>query len=197
MNWDAIGAIAELLGAIGVIASLIYLARQIRDGQRALRASTYQQFREEIRESHSNMLPISEARVVRLGLADFSQLNDDEAFQFNFWANSVIPVYENAYYLYRAGMLDDDRWEMQRRNLVQMLGNPGLVLWWRTMPPTMSPEFVALVEEILGEEPEGGIGRSDGDAHSAASRSGNHSPCMVEPSLGGPICAESYSPFLC
>jgi hypothetical protein len=29
MNWDAIGAIAELLGAIGVIASLIYLARQI------------------------------------------------------------------------------------------------------------------------------------------------------------------------
>ena len=30
MNWDAIGAIAELAGAIGVIASLIYLARQIR-----------------------------------------------------------------------------------------------------------------------------------------------------------------------
>ncbi len=30
MNWDAIGAIAELLGAIGVIASLVYLAAQIR-----------------------------------------------------------------------------------------------------------------------------------------------------------------------
>jgi hypothetical protein len=30
MNWDAIGAIAELLGAIGVIASLVYLAGQIR-----------------------------------------------------------------------------------------------------------------------------------------------------------------------
>jgi len=26
MNWDAIGAIAELLGAVGVIASLVYLA---------------------------------------------------------------------------------------------------------------------------------------------------------------------------
>ena len=32
MNWDAIGAIAELLGAIGVIASLLYLARQMRNG---------------------------------------------------------------------------------------------------------------------------------------------------------------------
>jgi hypothetical protein len=30
MTWDAIGAIAELLGAMGVIASLVYLAGQIR-----------------------------------------------------------------------------------------------------------------------------------------------------------------------
>ncbi len=29
MNWDAIGAIAELLGSTGVIASLIYLVTQI------------------------------------------------------------------------------------------------------------------------------------------------------------------------
>ena len=33
MNWDAIGAIAELLGAIGVIASLIYLATQVRQNR--------------------------------------------------------------------------------------------------------------------------------------------------------------------
>ena len=33
MNWDAIGAIAELLGAIGVIASLVYLARTIRQSR--------------------------------------------------------------------------------------------------------------------------------------------------------------------
>ena len=30
MNWDAIGALAELLGALGVIVSLAYLAVQIR-----------------------------------------------------------------------------------------------------------------------------------------------------------------------
>ena len=33
MNWDAIGAIAELLGAIGVIASLVYLGSQIRQSR--------------------------------------------------------------------------------------------------------------------------------------------------------------------
>ena len=29
MNWEAIGAVAELAGALGVIVSLIYLAKQI------------------------------------------------------------------------------------------------------------------------------------------------------------------------
>ena len=50
MNWDAIGAIAELLGAVGVIASLVYLAGQIRHSReqmsqntQALRTASYQQ----------------------------------------------------------------------------------------------------------------------------------------------------------
>jgi hypothetical protein len=31
MNWDAVAAIAELLSAIGVIGSLIYVASQVRE----------------------------------------------------------------------------------------------------------------------------------------------------------------------
>lgn len=30
MNWEIVGAIAEMLGALGVIASLLYLASQLR-----------------------------------------------------------------------------------------------------------------------------------------------------------------------
>ena len=35
MNWVAIGAVGELLGALGVIATLGYLAFQIRKNTRA------------------------------------------------------------------------------------------------------------------------------------------------------------------
>ena len=41
MNWDAIGAIAELLGAFGVIASLIYLATQIRQNTKSVRMASH------------------------------------------------------------------------------------------------------------------------------------------------------------
>src|SRR5687767_6881691 len=37
MTWSDIGVVAELLGAIGVIASLIYLSRQVRQNTRAVR----------------------------------------------------------------------------------------------------------------------------------------------------------------
>ena len=42
MNWEAIGAIGESLGAIGVIATLIYLAVQIRQNSKTIEAQMYQ-----------------------------------------------------------------------------------------------------------------------------------------------------------
>ena len=41
MNWDAIGAIGETLGAIAVVVTLIYLAAQIRQNSRFVKAATY------------------------------------------------------------------------------------------------------------------------------------------------------------
>lgn len=37
LNWEALGSMAELLGAIGVIATLIYLSAQIRQNSNQLR----------------------------------------------------------------------------------------------------------------------------------------------------------------
>ncbi len=37
MNWEALGAIAELIGGLGVIATLAYLAIQIRQNTRSMR----------------------------------------------------------------------------------------------------------------------------------------------------------------
>lgn len=36
LNWDAVGSVAESVGAFGVIASLIYLAFQVRASTRGL-----------------------------------------------------------------------------------------------------------------------------------------------------------------
>ena len=38
IDWNAVGAIAEVVGAVAVMATLVYLARQIRHGSRSVEA---------------------------------------------------------------------------------------------------------------------------------------------------------------
>ena len=42
MNWDAIGAAGEIIGATGVLISLLYLASQIRKNTHAIESSAHQ-----------------------------------------------------------------------------------------------------------------------------------------------------------
>ena len=106
MNWDAIGAVAELLGAIGVIASLVYLAGQIRDSReqmsqntRAVRAGAYQQFQEQLQTTMVRVLSVPSLEgVVFRGMADPETLSEEEAGRFAWWLIGVFMVYENAHY---------------------------------------------------------------------------------------------------
>ena len=42
MDWEAIGAIAELIGSIAVIATIVFLAAQVRANSAAVQNSTIQ-----------------------------------------------------------------------------------------------------------------------------------------------------------
>jgi hypothetical protein len=167
MNWDAIGAIAELLGAIGVIASLIYLATQIRQSReqmgentRAARASGYQSFFQNMDEVAMRSTSSPEmAQSVRLGLTRFDQLTEEQAFYFNNWIIGMLLAFDNGHYQFGTGILEAARWRVQRGNLTNLLSAPGTRQWWSESPikkDFLGPEFVALVEEILGEEPDRG-----------------------------------------
>ena len=163
MNWDAIGAVAELLGAIGVIASLVYLAGQIRDSRdqmsqntQAVRAGVYQQFQQDLRATMMEAVTVPSLEgVVFRGMADPETLTEEEATRFRWWLVSVFLTYENAHYQYRMGLLEEDRWQIHRSNLQRLLGSQGIRHWWATRSDLIeSPEFTALVSEMLGKEPD-------------------------------------------
>jgi hypothetical protein len=42
MNWEALGAIGEIVGAIAVVVTIGYLAVQIRQNTESLHAATFQ-----------------------------------------------------------------------------------------------------------------------------------------------------------
>ena len=162
MNWDAIGAIAETLGAVGVIASLVYLATQIRHSReqmerntQALRANAYQEI---VNQRDNITLSVAQdsemARMVVRGFAGVENLDAEDSLRFTIWMETLLSGLENTHYQYRMGFLDEDRWGLHHHRLRELMSPPGIDEWWRTSAfrNGPSPEFVALVEEILGEE---------------------------------------------
>jgi hypothetical protein len=53
MNWEAIGAVGEIVGALAVLVTLIYLAIQVRHTRRAQQAEAIRANRLERREFHT------------------------------------------------------------------------------------------------------------------------------------------------
>ena len=64
MDWNAVGALAEAIGAAGVILSLLYLASQVRQNTRFSRAATRQALADGAQRLASDVIEIDDmARI--------------------------------------------------------------------------------------------------------------------------------------
>ena len=106
MNWEAIGTVAEVISAAGVIASLIYLAVQIRQSTKVSRAETtkdlYLASREAILDIASNDSLAKIWTEIRHDVFD----NEDDARRYAFY-QSFFRLYELQFNLAEQGLLDD------------------------------------------------------------------------------------------
>lgn len=91
MNWDAIGAIGEIFGALGVILSLIYLSLQIRKSDRTARAESIRTVLDGFRD-RTFLQGYTNPEIPRLlakGLSDLNSLTANEKRQlFIYLANN-------------------------------------------------------------------------------------------------------------
>ena len=158
MSWDAIGAVAELLGALGVIASLGYLAIQIRQNTTAMRGTTH-----EVAVEHLStvMLALSSdaelADIVLRGSRDFSSLSHGERLRFgSYWQSSLIGA-EGSLLQFHRGNLDEAVWLRDFSVLQPWLATPGFQAWWERNRVVFTPEFAATIQrEIDAARVEGG-----------------------------------------
>jgi hypothetical protein len=114
MNWDAIGAIGEIVGALAVLATLIYLAIQVRQNSELQRAQTHQQLAQ---ERTLNMRMLIQDREVRhaTAKAHFGKpLSVDEQGILYWFTILYLRIYENELYQHSKGMIEDEELAVQR-----------------------------------------------------------------------------------
>ncbi len=153
MNWTAIGAVGELLGAIGVIASLLYLAKQMRNGaQDARRAAAQAVFSKMSKVFETTSSNPQLAGVFLRGTKALSSLSPEEAIQFSSLLLTVTRPYEELLHYKHAGEVEDWVWESVELLTLPILTTPGGLEWWAKRRSWFTSEFQAHVGNVLPKE---------------------------------------------
>jgi hypothetical protein len=149
MTLDDLGNIGELVAAIGVIASLIYLAVQIRQNTRSVRAATHHSSARAATETQNIFAQSNDlARIFRIGSRETEELTEDERQRLDSMLMSIFMWYEDTFFQYQQSMIDREVWEGRQRALLSQLKRPGIASWWARRSGFFADSFVSYVDQL-------------------------------------------------
>ena len=148
------GAISEMVGAIAIVVSLIYVGVQLRQNTRATRVSTSQAF---IQIHGEEADPIIREPAFRdiywRGLAGLSNLHGSELAAFGAWTSTTIRGWESYYFQWKARAFEDPIWSGWNHQFLDLFGYPGVQEVWTIRRHHFSDEFREYVgRELAGKQ---------------------------------------------
>ena len=153
MNWQAIDAIGGMLGAIGVIVTLIYLAIQLRQNTRAYQIAAVQEAMENSAKFSELVASDNEiGETFWLGLMNPEKLTATDTRRFVSILNVFMRRESVAYYLYKQGTMPEELWNARVRALTGALNQPGLKLYLESSADSLPVEFREFISDIASKE---------------------------------------------
>ena len=161
MNWDAVGAIGEIIGAIAVVITLYFLVAQLRQNTRAMeesnrleRVAAMDRHAESVSYWRGAIAANKELAEIWLKAIKSQPLDDLEGVRLNnMWVNFVNTQrsnYERAYAIGELGLC----MQASKSIAVECYLSPAIIALWERAKPwheLASPEFVKAVEKELEE----------------------------------------------
>jgi len=140
--------IAEVIGALAIIVSLIYVANEVRHNTEATQAATFQQM---VQLSASALLAIAGnselADIQRRGARDPDSLTEQEQFRYFLIVRAQWRGMEAAYFQHQHGVLGDSEWSSYESLMCGELSSLiGQGATWEAHRHTLSPDFVTFIE---------------------------------------------------
>ena len=158
MNWEAIGAIGEIVGAIGVIVTLGYLGFQIRQNTAQLEqnertsiaaavsvsATNYRENRRYIYTSRDI------AAVVLRGMSDQKSLDEIDRYRFRLILQNTMDALWDVYSQTVITGFSPETWQTQGVGLVRrVFATDGGSWFWTNYQDEYTDEFRTEIDRIL------------------------------------------------
>jgi hypothetical protein len=164
MTLQDLGNLGEFVGAIAVVATLVYLALNIRQNTahlsqntRAVQLSALQATGESTNRVREMLILNPELSDLYLkGLRGYSELELSDRLRFGMLLENFLKTAEAAYVRNVVLDVDPDFLEGIRKSLDFLLTHAGVREWWNRNRAGFRPVFRDLVEERLA-----GLGKGD------------------------------------
>ena len=153
MNWDAIGAIAELVGASGVIGSLLYLAGQVRMSSRASAVESKMESTALLCNFIDSVINDPDLLdLQRRGISDVELLTKTEYIRFSNMCLKAFWMFSASYFQYRSGTITEDDFYETRAVIHYWLRGRGCRMWWEKFGrAALSPLFAKFIDTEIGK----------------------------------------------
>lgn len=151
MSIDKLVAITELIAAIAVVVSLLYLATQVRQSNRLARAQTRERMTNQAAEEVYKGF-VDQPGILR-SLYKSEPLSEDEWIRLSGWLLAAMRQREYEFFQMKDGNIEKEVWEAYRGLITIHLGSDRTRKWWDKWGKVpFDPGFCAMVAELLDSQ---------------------------------------------
>ena len=149
MDWTAVGAIGELLGAIAVVVSIGYLAAQVKQNTESVRLGSFQSAIDRVAAVNSRTSEGHVADVLARGRESYFDLSPADRLTFGYYLQERLLMYESS--LAMSHLLKPTVRAVVEKNIRFHLAFPGVMEWWTEIGrESLAQDFEDEVERLIG-----------------------------------------------
>lgn len=148
MSFEQIGIVIQLVGTLGVVASLVFVGVQIRQNTKATRV----QVQENMTAGYisTSQAVIDNAEVFTRGIAatreSFAKFSSAEKLIYFGLIFAMFKHFENIHSQHERGFIDTESWTAWSEHVLMYFNQPGVKVWWELRRGSFRPSFRNFLE---------------------------------------------------
>ena len=148
MDWEIVTAISEIIGAAGIIATLIYLSIQVRDNTKASQAASRLIITQDYRKTLCHHLDLNNASAYREGHWDYPNMTYEDNILFSTMLTDDALLFQGVLAQFESGQLEKKTYDSYLTWFACLTSTPGGTAWWiDTGKVVFLPHMISVVEE--------------------------------------------------
>ena len=151
VNWEAIGAVGDLISGVAVLLTLLYLAIQLRQAKNLMSSTVHQSRADRNIELAHFSAQDEQGLQLATGELTVEELNPKQLLKASLVLSAILRHFEDMQYQYELNVVDETTWRANLGGIRGVLLAGSTRELWPECKHMFREEFVTLVESMLEE----------------------------------------------